>query len=159
MTDVVVYGGTAAGVMAAATAASCGAQVKLVGPDEHVGGMVSGGLGWTDVGKTDVVRGLTRRFYEDVASYYDTALWGVKGPEPHVAERLLEDRLGAVEVHLGEPLLRVTTSGARITKLETAKGEHEAAAFVDASYEGDLMAALQLGVDAATAHALLEPFV
>ncbi|MDX6408644.1 MAG: hypothetical protein QOE13_1715 [Gaiellaceae bacterium] len=140
MTDVIVYGATAAGTMAAATAASRGAKVTLVGPDAHVGGMVSGGLSWTDVGRSDAIRGLTRAFYEDIATHYEAPLWGVRGPEPHVAERLLEARLGSVDVRLGEPLAHVTKSGARITKLETSKGKYEGAAFVDASYEGDLMA-------------------
>ena len=141
MTDVVVYGATAAGVMAAAAAASRGVAVKLVAPEDHVGGMVSGGLSWTDVGNTDVIRGLAREFYGDVARYYDASLWDVRGPEPHVAERLLNDRLEAVDVHLGETLVGAAKADARITKLETSEREHEGAVFVDASYEGDLMAA------------------
>jgi hypothetical protein len=141
MPDVVVYGATAAGVMAAAAAAERGAATTLVGPDRHVGGMVSGGLGWTDVGDVDVVRGLARTFYEDVAAHYDAPLWGVRGPEPHVAERLLEARLDAVEVRLGEPLTAVATSGARIARLSTSGGAYDAAVYVDAGYEGDLLAA------------------
>ena len=140
MPDVVVYGATAAGVMAAAAAAERGAATTLVGPDRHVGGMVSGGLGWTDVGDVDVVRGLARTFYEDVAAHYDAPLWGVRGPEPHVAERLLEARLGKVEVRLGEPLAAVATSGARIARLSTSGGAYDAAVYVDAGYEGDLLA-------------------
>src|SRR5260221_12972228 len=55
--DVVVYGSTAGGVIAAVSAAREGLQVILVTPDRHLGGMVSGGLGWTDYGKKPVIGG------------------------------------------------------------------------------------------------------
>jgi hypothetical protein len=123
VTDVAVYGATACGVTAAAAAREAGASVVLVEPDRHVGGMVSGGLSWTDVGDTRALGGLCRRFYQAVADHYEAALWELRGPEPHVAERLLEDFLDGVDVRLGERELP------------------DAAVFVDASYEGDLMAA------------------
>jgi hypothetical protein len=121
VTDVAVYGATGAGVMAAAAAHEAGADTVLVEPGRHVGGMVSGGLSWTDLGDAAAIRGLARSFYERVATHYGVPLWGVKGPEPHVAERLLTDLLDGVDVRLGE------------TELP------EAAAYVDASYEGDLL--------------------
>ena len=64
MTDVVVYGATAAGVTAAVAAREAGASTVLVEPGGHVGGMVSGGLSWTDVGDSSVHRGLVLRFYQ-----------------------------------------------------------------------------------------------
>ena len=70
-------------------ARAAGADVVLVDPGAHVGGMVSGGLSWTDVGDARAIGGLARRFYAGVAEHYGAALWDVKGPEPHVAERLL----------------------------------------------------------------------
>ncbi|MCU1490385.1 MAG: hypothetical protein JWM85_1790, partial [Acidimicrobiaceae bacterium] len=82
--EVVVYGATAAGVLAAVAAAEAGAETVLVGPGRHLGGMVSGGLGWTDLGSPEVVAGLTRRFYGRVASHYGLGLYEAKGPEPHV---------------------------------------------------------------------------
>jgi hypothetical protein len=123
VSDVAVYGATACGVMAAASARAAGAEVVLVDPGEHVGGMVSGGLSWTDVGDTRVLGGLCRVLYERVAAHYGAPLWEVKGPEPHVAETLLRAFLDGVDVRLGEGELP------------------EAAIAVDASYEGDLMAA------------------
>ena len=57
MTDVAVYGATAAGVMAAVAAAEAGAETVLVDSGAHVGGMVSGGLSWTDVGDANVIGG------------------------------------------------------------------------------------------------------
>jgi FAD-dependent oxidoreductase family protein len=121
VTDVAVFRATAAGVAAAVAAAETGAHVVLVEPGTHVGGMVSGGLSWTDVGDERVLGGFARRFYAAVAEHYGAALWGVKGPEPHVAEQLLLALLGAVDVRLGE------------TELP------DAAVYVDASYEGDLL--------------------
>jgi hypothetical protein len=123
MTDVAVYGATACGVMAAAAARAAGAETVLVEPGRHVGGMVSGGLSWTDVGDTRVLGGSARRFYAAVADHYGSPLWGVKGPEPHVAETLLEAMLEGVDVRLGERALP------------------DAEVVVDASYEGDVMAA------------------
>ncbi|MBD0330018.1 MAG: FAD-dependent oxidoreductase [Thermoleophilia bacterium] len=141
--DVVVYGATAVGVITAVAAREAGATVVLVGPDRHVGGMVSGGLGWTDVGDTRVLGGLARCFYAAVAEHYDAPLWGVRGPEPHVGEALLVAMLerAGVEVRLGEPLARVDVADGRIARLESDGGAYEAAAFVDAGYEGDLLAA------------------
>jgi hypothetical protein len=88
--------------------------------------MVSGGLSWTDVGDARAIGGLARRFYAGVAEHYGAGLWDVKGPEPHVAERLLAGMLEGVDVRLG------------------AAKAPDATVYVDASYEGDLMA--QLGV-------------
>jgi hypothetical protein len=124
VTDVVVVGATAAGVAAAVGAAEAGAATVLVADGPHVGGMVSGGLSWTDVGDPSVLGGFALRFYEAVAQHYDAPLWEVKGPEPHVAERLLLDELerAGVDVRLGEPA-------------------PAAAVTVDATYEGDVMAA------------------
>jgi hypothetical protein len=123
LTDVAVFGATACGVMAAAAARAAGASTVLVEPGRHVGGMVGGGLSWTDAGDTRVLGGLCRRFYAAVADHYGAPLWSVKGPEPHVAERLLGEMLADVEVRLGERELPA------------------AAVVVDASYEGDAMAA------------------
>jgi succinate dehydrogenase/fumarate reductase flavoprotein subunit len=61
--DVVVYGGTAGGVIAAVSAAREGLHTALLEPTAHVGGMVSGGLGWTDYGKKEVIGGYAYEFY------------------------------------------------------------------------------------------------
>src|SRR5690242_19509734 len=105
--DVLVYGATGAGVLAAVAAAEAGATVRLVEPGRHVGGMVSGGLSWTDVGTLEAIGGLTRRFYELVAKHYDIGLFEVPGPEPHVAENLLTSMLAdaGVDLVLGERLI------------------------------------------------------
>jgi FAD-dependent oxidoreductase family protein len=137
-----VYGATAAGVTAAIAGREAGAGTLLVAPEEHIGGMVSGGLSWTDVGDTRVLGGLARRFYEAVADHYGVPLWSVRGPEPHVAEALLTAMLerAGVDVRLGERLVGVD-GNAEIASLRTDAGSYEAATFVDAGYEGDLLAA------------------
>jgi len=122
VSDVVVYGATACGVMAAVAARAAGADTLLVDPGCHIGGMVSGGLSWTDVGDTRVLGGLCRRFYSAVASRYGVSLWHVRGPEPHVAEEIFQELLDGVEVRLG------------------AAEIPDAAVHVDATYEGDAMA-------------------
>ncbi|HEX6789653.1 MAG TPA: FAD-dependent oxidoreductase [Gaiellaceae bacterium] len=121
MTDVVVYGATGAGVAAAVAAHEAGARTVLVEPGQHIGGMVSGGLSWTDVGDVRVLGGFARRFYSAVATRYGVPLWELKGPEPHIAEELLTAFLDGVDVRLGETALP------------------DAAVYVDASYEGDLL--------------------
>ena len=161
--DVIIYGATAGGVMAAVAAAGEGVTVALLEPRHHVGGMVSGGLGWTDVGQREVVGGLAYAFYERVGRAYDAPAFAFVGPEPHVAERVLREWLEAagVEVLFGRCLHSVedsvkggvknsvkdsmknsvTKSGRRIISLNLEDEVLEAAVFIDASYEGDLLAA------------------
>src|SRR5687768_6577308 len=69
--DVVVYGGTSGGVIAAVQAKAMGKTVVLVGPDKHLGGLSSGGLGYTDTGNKSVIGGLSREFYHRVWKHYD----------------------------------------------------------------------------------------
>lgn len=169
--DVVVYGGTSGGVMAAVQAARMGKTVALVCPETHLGGLSSGGLGWTDTGDKEVIGGLAREFYHRVWQHYqDPNAWrwqraeeyGNRGQgtsavdgarrtmwifEPHVAERIFEDLVAEHDV----PVFRdawldrergVRKSGARIESITTTAGDTYAGSFfIDASYEGDLMAA------------------
>jgi hypothetical protein len=123
VTDVAVFRATAAGVAAAVAAREAGATVTLVEPGAHIGGMVSGGLSWTDVGDTRVLGGFAHRFYQAVADYYGAALFELRGPEPHVAEEILISFLDGVDVATELP---------------------DAAVYVDASYEGDLLPELRV---------------
>ncbi|ADB31015.1 conserved hypothetical protein [Kribbella flavida DSM 17836] len=141
-TEVLVYGATAAGVTAAVAAAREGAQVVLLEPGRHLGGMVSGGLGYTDLGDARVLGGMAREFMLAVADHYDVPPGHYAGPEPHVAEGIFTGWLAqaGVDVVLGSSLLEVTTAEAAITSIRTSTGTYSAAVFVDASYEGDLLA-------------------
>lgn len=141
--DVVVYGGTAGGLMAAVAAAQEGSSVILLEPRNHVGGMVSGGLGRTDMdGQQHLIGGLARRFFVEVGQHYSQQMGGFF--EPKVAEGILRDFLvkAGVIVLYGQPLLRVSKQDNRIAALETRNGMvYSATVFVDATYEGDLLKA------------------
>jgi FAD dependent oxidoreductase len=173
--DLVIYGGTAAAVTAAVQAKIMGKSVVIVSPDKHLGGLSSGGLGFTDTGNKAVIGGLAREFYHRVWKHYSqpTAwIWekreeyGNKGQgtpaidgeqrtmwifEPHVAERVFEEFIAEyrIPVYRNEWLDRksgVRKSGERITSITTLSGKRYAGKmFIDATYEGDLMAAA--GVD------------
>ncbi len=169
--DVVVYGGTASGVIAAVQAKKLGKSVIVVSPDKHLGGLASGGLGFTDTGNKAVIGGLSRDFYHRVWQHYDQekswtwqkkAEYGNKGQgtaaidgeqrtmwifEPHTAEQIFEDYIkeNKIPVERDEWLDRtkgVKKDGAQITSMTTLSGKTYAAKmFIDATYEGDLMAA------------------
>ena len=68
--DVVIYGGTSAAVTAAVQSKKMGKSVVIVCPDKHLGGLSSGGLGWTDTGNKAVIGGLAREFYHRVWKKY-----------------------------------------------------------------------------------------
>jgi hypothetical protein len=169
--DVVIYGGTAAAVTAAVQASRMGKRAVIVSPDRHLGGLSSSGLGFTDTGDKAVIGGLAREVYHRLWLHYQTpAAWrwerrdqfGNKGQgtpaidgenrtmwifEPHAAEAAFEALVKdhAIPVVRGEWLDRargVTKSGARIASIRTESGRTYAGRmFIDATYEGDLMAA------------------
>lgn len=169
--DLIVYGGTAAGVIAAVQASRMGKSVILVGPDQHLGGLTSGGLGWTDSGNTEAIGGVSREFYHRVWQYYqqdDAWQWQTREAygnagqgtpamdgdqrtmwifEPHVAEHIFDDWVDeeGITVHRDRWLDReagVSKAGTRITEIRMLDGEsYRGKMFIDATYEGDLMAA------------------
>jgi hypothetical protein len=148
--DIAVFGATPAGVTSAVAAARAGRRVLLLEPDGWVGGMVSGGLSNTDTGPrgAEVISGLTAEFFRRVRAIEEDRGVCLNSCgssfffEPHVAERVFEDMLRDAGVQLDRrvQLLGVDKQGATITRLRTSDGDIEAAVFVDASYEGDLMA-------------------
>ena len=69
--DVVVYGGTSAGIAAAIQAARMGHSAVIVEPGQQLGGLTSGGLGWTDSGRKDAIGGSSREFYQQIKRHYD----------------------------------------------------------------------------------------
>jgi FAD dependent oxidoreductase len=173
--DLVVYGGTSAGVIAAVQAKRLGKSVVIVSPDVHLGGLSSGGLEFTDTGNKAVIGGLAREFYHRVWQHYDRddawrwqkrTEFGNKGQgtpaidgaartmwlfEPHVAEKIFEEFIAEyrIPVDRNEWLDRaggVTKRGGAVVSIGTLSGKtYRAKMFIDATYEGDLMAAA--GVD------------
>lgn len=172
--DIIIYGGTSAAVTAAVQAARLGKSVIIVSPDKHLGGMTSGGLGYTDTGNKTVIGGLAREFYHRIYLHYDRPeawTWqkkeeyGNKGQgipavdgenrtmwifEPHVAEKVFGDFISEnhIRVLRNEWLDRekgVKMKNGRITSVSTLSGkEFKGRMFIDATYEGDLMAAARV---------------
>lgn len=131
--DVCVYGGTAAGVIAAVAVARSGKSAVLIEPGRHVGGMTSGGLGYTDFGNTAAIGGLSREFYRRVGKHYDNKkvveAQGGKGRtddgavwifEPSVAEKALREMLeeAKVPVLMEHRLTAAENKGGRIVRIE-----------------------------------------
>ena len=146
-TDVVVYGATPSGIMAAIEAARLGRRVILLEPTQHVGGMMSNGLGATDEYGNNDYGGLATQFFQGVNSYYNEIPSAANGYafEPHVAEAEFNSMLGGyanISVVLGAELSSATMSGATITGLTASNGvRYLAREYIDSSYTGDLMAA------------------
>jgi hypothetical protein len=140
--DVVIFGGTSGGVAAAVQAARMGKTAAIIEPSRHLGGLSSGGLGKTDTGRTTAIGGIAREFYERLGRHYGkTVEWQF---EPHVAEETFNamTRESGTAVYLGDHLKGLNKQGGRIVEIRTAKKEvFRAKMFIDASYEGDLMAA------------------
>jgi hypothetical protein len=151
--DVVVYGATAGGVITSVSAARSGLKVALLEPTNHVGGMVSGGLSHTDVGRREVIGGTSLEFYwragraYNLPQYLQDIAWYV---EPKVAENIFRQMLREEKVTvLHNRRLRekdgVRKEGTRLTSIVMENGEtYNARIFADCTYEGDLMA--QAGV-------------
>ncbi|QOY91041.1 FAD-dependent oxidoreductase [Paludibaculum fermentans] len=147
--DLVVYGGTAAGFATAVSGARQGLKTALLEPRNHIGGMISGGLSGTDVGRREVIGGLSLEFYYRAGQRYqmDRHLQELSWmPEPGVAESLMREMLKEAGVTLLEHhRLRekdgVKREGSRVTEIVTENGARfRAKVFADATYEGDLMA-------------------
>jgi hypothetical protein len=169
--DVIVYGGTSAGVIAAVQIAKMGKTVVIVSPEKHLGGLSSSGLGFTDSGNKAVIGGLSREFYQRIYKFYQNpeawqwqkkeeyggvgqgspAIDGVNRTmwifEPHVAEQVFEDFVKEykIRVYRQEFLDRahgVVIKDGKIQSLKTLAGNiYKGIIFIDATYEGDLMAA------------------
>jgi hypothetical protein len=147
--DLVVYGGTAGGVMTAVAGARQGLRTVLIEPRAHVGGMATGGLSRTDVGRREVIGGLALEFYMRIGERYEMHRflhemgWQY---EPRVGESVMREMLKdtGVEVVFHRRLREkngVVKQGSTITGIVTENGEtYRGKVFADCTYEGDLMA-------------------
>ena len=146
--DVCIYGGTAAGVMGAYTAQKQGKTAIVIEPGKRIGGMTSGGLGYTDIGNKYAITGLARDFYRRIGKHYGKfEQWTF---EPKVAEMVLNDyvKRGGYKILYEKQLREVKKEGNRIGEivLEDANNPSgstvvvKAKMFIDCGYEGDLMA-------------------
>ena len=166
--DIVIYGGTSAGVAAAIESSRMGKSVVLIEPSQHLGGLTTGGLGATDIGNKQAIGGISREFYQNIKKHYDDpAHWTLQTREeyfslnerrtsdgedamwtfePSAAKKVYQDMMAKEDIDLiiGKRLDRskgVATRGNRIIKITMETGEtFEGKVFMDATYEGDLLA-------------------
>ena len=169
--DVVIYGGTSAGIAAAIQTARMDKSAVIIEPTKFLGGLTTGGLGATDIGNKKAIGGISREFYQNVFTYYnDPAKWtretrneyfskkhhGNSGSEdsmwtfePHAASEIYDQMLAGVKdkvtVVRGERLNRETgvkKDGERIVAITMESGRtFTGPMFIDCGYEGDLLAA------------------
>jgi hypothetical protein len=167
--DIVIYGGTSAGISAAIQASRMGKSVLVIEPANRIGGLTTGGLGQTDIGNKQAIGGIAREFYQNIKKYYENpenwkwqkkedyrdggqtktssdedAMWTF---EPSVALQVLNDMISKekIEIIYNQRLNRKTgikKEGTEIVSVTTETGEvYKGKVFIDATYEGDLMAA------------------
>jgi len=169
--DVIIYGGTSAAVTAAVQLVKMNKSVIIVCPEKHLGGMTSSGLGFIDTGNKEVIGGLSREFYQRVYDYYqqpETWRWqerenygnvgqgtpAIDGDkrtmwifEPHVAEQVFEDFVNENNIAVYRDCWLDRENGVEMKdgKIVSVKMLNDdvfrGKIFIDATYEGDLMAA------------------
>ncbi|MDR2776065.1 MAG: FAD-dependent oxidoreductase [Tannerella sp.] len=167
--DVVIYGGTSAGIASAIQTSRMGKSVVVIEPTHRIGGLTTGGLGATDIGNKHAIGGISREFYQNIRKYYvdpknwkwqdrneylderktkteksEDAMWTF---EPSAALKVYHQMLSGkkIDIVYGERLNResgVTKKDAKIESIEMENGtKYTGKMFIDATYEGDLMAA------------------
>ena len=167
--DIIIYGGTSAGVAAAIQASRVGKSVILIEPTNRLGGLTTGGLGQTDIGNKQAIGGISREFYENIKKYYDNPeswKWQERSSymdggqtrteegeatmwtfEPSAALKVYHQMIEKekMDIRYGQRLDRssgVVMNGTRIASITMESGEaYTAKMFIDATYEGDLLAA------------------
>ncbi|MGK0239472.1 MAG: hypothetical protein ACI92G_002949 [Candidatus Pelagisphaera sp.] len=171
--DIVIYGGSSSGVVAAIQSSRMGKTVVLIEPTKRIGGLTTGGLGQTDIGNKHAIGGVSREFYQNIRRYYEDPSnwkWQTKADyqdggqtrtqegestmwtfEPSAALNVLHEMLAKEKVDLvyDQRLDRengVKRSGLSIVEIQMESGQaYRGKMFIDASYEGDLMAVAGVG--------------
>lgn len=163
--DIVIYGGTSAGIAAAIQSSRMGKSVVLIEPSSRLGGLTTGGLGATDIGNKQAIGGISREFYQNIKRYYEKPEnWKWQKPEeyqqnrntgnedamwtfePSAALKVYQEMMAAekIDVVYNQRLNRkdgVKKQGEKIVGIEMESGEkYSGKMFIDATYEGDLMA-------------------
>jgi hypothetical protein len=168
-TDVVIYGGTSAGIAAAIQSARLGKSVVLIEPTNRLGGLTTGGLGQTDIGNKQVIGGISREFYRHIKNYYEDPanwIWQTRSDyrdggqtrtkededamwtfEPSAALKVYHDMIEDLDIKIvykqrleRETGVSKTANTIRSISMETGD-TYTGDIFIDATYEGDLMAA------------------
>ena len=167
--DVVIYGGTSAGISAAIQTARLGKSVILIEPTNRLGGLTTGGLGQTDIGNKQVIGGIAREFYQNIGRYYEDSanwVWQMRSEykdggqtrsdknddamwtfEPSAALQVFHDMIKDLDIQIiyNQRLDRTTDLPKKdntINFITTESGnKYYGKMFIDATYEGDLLAA------------------
>ncbi|MGN6421258.1 MAG: FAD-dependent oxidoreductase [Pseudobacter sp.] len=144
-TDICIYGGNAAGVIAAYTAVKMNKKVILIEPGFHLGGLTTGGLGYTDIGNKYAISGLSLDVYRRIGKHYGKFEQWIF--EPSVAEDVMKQYIqeAGVQVIYGHRVEKVEKTGTKISSITVQKEDGAskqiaASMFIDCSYEGDVMA-------------------
>ena len=166
--DIVIYGGTSAGIAAAIQSSRMGMSVLVIEPSSRIGGLTTGGLGQTDIGNKQAIGGISREFYQNIKKYYaipsnwkwqksseymdggqtrtaegEDAMWTF---EPSAALKVYEEMMAPekIDVVYKQRINRengVKKQGQKIVEIEMESGQkYRGKMFIDATYEGDLMA-------------------
>ena len=166
--DIVIYGGTSAGVAAALQSSRMGKSVVLIEPTNRIGGLTTGGLGQTDIGNKQAIGGISREFYENIKKYYDDPKnwkWEKKSEymdggqtrteegeatmwtfEPSAALAVYKSMMDKEKIKMvyNERLNResgVKKVDGKIESITMESGKtFKGKVYLDATYEGDLMA-------------------
>ncbi|RYY60669.1 MAG: FAD-dependent oxidoreductase [Chitinophagaceae bacterium] len=144
-TEICIYGGNAAGVIAAYTAVKMKKKVILIEPGNRLGGLTTGGLGYTDIGNKYAINGLSLDVYRRIGKHYNKFEQWIF--EPSVAEEVMKQYIAeaGVEVIYGYSVDKVVKNGSKLNSITVVKDDGSsqqvtASMFIDCSYEGDLMA-------------------
>lgn len=162
--DLVIVGGTPAGIMTAIAAERMGKTCLLLERTDHPGGLPVNGLGATDLHTPQATGGLFSSFVGRIEEHYRKT-YGLNSEqhrsskkgfrfEPHVAEKVFQDMLRAhpgIIMRTGQQFdartENVTLRDLEIRSIRILDREQgtyywvEGKVFIDATYEGDLMAA------------------
>jgi len=147
--DIVVYGATSGGVIAAYTAKKMGKTVLLIEQGKYIGGLSAGGLGYTDIGNKYAITGLSRNFYRRIGNHYGKFEQWIF--EPHVATETFKQYVSeaGLEILFQHHVVSVKKNKEAIESIVVEKSDapgnkgHQiikAKIYIDCSYEGDLMA-------------------
>ena len=170
--DIVIYGATSAGISAAIQAARMNNSVLIIEPSNRIGGQTTGGLGQTDIGSKHAIGGISKEFYQNIKKYYSNSenwKWQDKSDykpshshrsgnedtmwtfEPSTAHKVYQAMLKSdrITIHFKQRLNRkngVKKMNGKIMTITMESGKtYHGKMFIDASYEGDLMAAAKIG--------------
>jgi hypothetical protein len=167
--DVVIYGGTSAGITAAIQTARLGKSVILLEPSNRLGGLTTGGLGQTDIGNKQVIGGISREFYRNIKKHYEDPanwVWQLRSEykdggqtrsgkeedamwtfEPSAALEVYHDMIEDLDItivykQILDRATGISKDANAINSISMESGiSYYGEVFIDASYEGDLMAA------------------